>query len=120
MLPASYSISDSGSTGRFALSLELFHGRAGRSGTSKASRLNLNTAVAILFSLNAKYNLESSAGATTRHQLICVFILFESLKESCGLTDGINYFLWIFFEGFATRDHFRSWFQAKSGSVAKG
>lgn len=50
----------------------------------------------ILFSLNAKYNLESSAGATTRHQLICVFMLFESLKESCGLTDGINYFLGIF------------------------
>lgn len=98
-LPAcSYSISDCGSTGRFALSLELFHGRAGRSWT-KASRQNLNTAVVVLFSSNAQYNLESSStGGMTGHQLISVFILFESFKESCSITDRIHFFLcFIFF-----------------------
>lgn len=99
-LPASYSISDSGSTGRFALSLELFHGRAGRSPTSKASRLTLNTVVVNLFSLNAKHNLESSPGAMTRHQLISVFIFFVwsfRWNELFSLE-----FLW----SIATRNHF--------------
>lgn len=74
----------------------------------------------VLFSLNAKYNLESSTGGMTGNQLISVYIVREFKGVVCYYR-GNKYFsffrcCFFFFLGFVTLNHFaQNWFQGTKG-----